>query len=179
MSDSGGRARRRATEANHVVDVAAGGSPAERHVRRSPNLRIIPDDWKPKPGVPASRADCPTKRPCEYIRCRHHLWLKLGMDRDGNPKRGKGPPSILWPMTPATCSLDVAARAARVGGKTMPEVGELLGVSDEMVRHIEQRALAKLRANPDAAELLEALKEVAIMRDKRRAALEAAGEQAL
>ncbi len=113
-----------------------------RHVRRSPALNVIPPDWEPQAGVPSSRAECPKVRPCVFIRCRYHLWLKLSEDRDGRPHDGKKAPSVLWPTTVSSCALDIADRGQQL---TNRELGELLGVSEERARVIVQRAVTKLR----------------------------------
>lgn len=160
MSDSGERVRPH--DANHVISTAAGGVERRKCPRRSPALSIIPPDWKPKPGVPPKRSACRGKeKACPYIRCRYHLWLKLSEDRDGNPKRGARPPSILWPMSRAACALAVAEQLYERGEElTNVEVGEMLGVSDEMIRHIIIRAQIKLREQEyTLRELLEDMTE--------------------
>jgi hypothetical protein len=69
-----------------------------------------------------TRGDCiDGPRPCPEVRCRHHL--------------GNGDAE--------TCSLDVADR----GEHTLDEVGELMGISYERVRQIEEIALRKARKN--------------------------------
>lgn len=115
---------------------------------RGPALHVVPDDYAPVPGVPATRGDCVDgPRPCPYLRCKHHLWLKLGEERDGNPARAANdntkPKTVFWPTSPATCALDIAARTEEL---TNREVGEFIGVLDEQVRRIVKRALGKLRA---------------------------------
>lgn len=128
--------------------------PAQPHrrppTRRPPALHVIPSDWQPVAGVPSSRDECRGKeKACPFIRCRYHLWLKLSEDRDGRKSpNGKKAPSVLYPTSATSCALAVAERGEQL---TCREVGEILGISDERVRKIEQRALTKLR---EQAELL-------------------------
>lgn len=85
-------------------------------------LPILDEANKPK-----SRRDCETGgvnavRPCQWIRCFYHLARENG--ENGSE----------------TCSLDVADR----GGATLEEVGEVMKLTRERIRQIEQRALRKL-----------------------------------
>lgn len=41
--------------------------------------------FNPVEGVPRTRADCPTARPCPHVRCRHHLFLETTEHRAGRP----------------------------------------------------------------------------------------------
>lgn len=78
--------------------------------------------------LPLTRAECiEGPRPCPHVTCRHHLWL--------DAKKG----TRLADM-PETCALDVADR----GGVTLPELGELLGVTKERAMQLEKQALAKV-----------------------------------
>ena len=52
-----------------------------------------------------------------------------------------------------TCELDVADRL----GLTLDEVAELLNLTRERIRQLEQRGLAKIRANPATAALADYL----------------------
>jgi hypothetical protein len=72
-------------------------------------------------GAPVTRADCVEgPRPCPWTGCRYAL------------PRG-------------ACALDFAAAAEELGGATLAEVAEAMGISGEGVRTIEVRALTKLR----------------------------------
>ncbi len=72
--------------------------------------------------LPVLRSECADiPRPCPHITCRYHLAVET---------RG---------VSGETCSLDVADR----DGLTLEAVGEILGISREAVRLIEDKALAK------------------------------------
>lgn len=144
--------KRRPKQADHVEQVQLGGeAQPERYVRRPPALNVLPPKWEAKSGVPKTRAECPTERPCPYVRCRHHLYLKLSEDREGRPRDGRRAPTIFWPPSAVSCSLDVADRGEEL---SCQEIGSLLGICDEAARNILNRALAKIRASGvDADEL--------------------------
>jgi hypothetical protein len=136
-------------------------SPAPRSRRRSQRLRIIeplqlPADWEMRSGVPETRADCANvPRPCPYVACRHHLWLRLKQEQPGNPQAGKQGETTFRPSSMQSCSLDVADK---LGGASFDEIGELLGMDSTRARQIAQAALDKLRAaGVDVDELVEAL----------------------
>jgi hypothetical protein len=142
--------RRIEPQLDHVLPEQLGGEALQsKHARRSPALNVVPSGWRPKKGVPNSRAECPSKRPCVFIRCRYHLWLKLSQDRDGRRwPNGKQAPSEFWPTGQTSCALDVAdAVRARGEDLTFQELGELLGVGDERARVILHRACLKLEVH--------------------------------
>jgi hypothetical protein len=128
--------------------------------KRSTKLRVLPPPlqlpagWEMREGVPATRADCAgVPRPCPYVSCRHHLWLRLKQEQPGNPQAGKQGDTTFRPATMQSCSLDVAEK-----GASFEEIGQLLGMDSTRGRQIAQAALEKLKArgvNVDA--LLEAL----------------------
>lgn len=96
---------------------------------------------------PSSRAVCRDgPRPCLFVSCRYHLYL------DVDPRSGSVhlnfPDKEVWELE-ETCALDLAER----GSVTLDHIGELLGVTRERVRQIEQSALGRLRARltPDGA----------------------------
>ena len=87
---------------------------------------------------PVTRADCRnSKRPCPWIGCRYHLmvdWLSEGKAR------------LIFPFLGIqelkdTCALDVADR----GGISREEIAQLMNISREMVRKIEESALTKIK----------------------------------
>jgi hypothetical protein len=141
-------------QTNHVTEVQLGGG------KRSARLRVVqpvqlPPDWEMQPGVPRTRADCVNgPRPCPYVSCSHHLWLRLQSEQPGNPKAGKQGATTLRPSSPHSCALDVAEK-----GATIEQIAGILGMHHSRVRQIAEGALAKLFAvDPDlAAKLLEAL----------------------
>lgn len=72
--------------------------------------------------VPRSRAECVDgPRPCSFGACRYHLGPKASVRH--------------------SCALDAAAE----GPRTLEEVAQLMGVTREFVRSVEQRAMFKLR----------------------------------
>jgi hypothetical protein len=120
-------------------------TPAPRP-RRSKKLRVVdalqlPDDWEMLPGVPATRADCANvARPCPYLSCRHHLWLRLQSENPGNPKAGKQGATTFKPSSNQSCALDVAEK-----GATFEEIGRFLGCDSTRARQIAAAAIDKLR----------------------------------
>ncbi len=91
----------------------------------------------PRHKFPKNRGECwhgaNEERPCPWVRCRHHLAVK----------------SIDWKQVHLiaepedmdhTCALDVAES----GPKTLEEIGEILGLTRERVRQIQDVALEKL-----------------------------------
>jgi hypothetical protein len=140
-------------KANHAM---------ERHGSvRSPRLRVVqpvqlPPDWEMQPGVPATRADCVGgPRPCPFVSCSQHLWLRLQSEQPGNPKAGKQGATTLRPSSAHSCALDVADR----GAMSIDEIAEAFGMHHSRVRQIAEGAILKLfSVDPVlAAKLLEAL----------------------
>lgn len=93
---------------------------------------------------PRTRADClpggcNEQRPCPWTSCKQHLAI------DVNPKTGSVklnfPNLEIWEMA-ETCALDVADR----GGITLEQTGDIIGLTRERIRQLEQRGLAKIRA---------------------------------
>jgi len=83
--------------------------------------------------LPATRADCPIRRPCPYVTCRHHLALdtsRLGRVRWAFPDLD--PTEV-----PCSCSLDLAER----GGMTLEEIGDMMNLTRERVRQLLRLAL--------------------------------------
>lgn len=72
----------------------------------------------------------PGDAPCTQVQCRYHLAHTGVGDRQWSPIR------------------DCALTVANEGFLTRDEVAEVLGISDERVRQIEERAVAKLRNSP-------------------------------
>lgn len=94
---------------------------------------------------PRTREECSeVPRPCPYESCRHHL--EVDHDRARRIRAsGLGRPTDLPAAVRRhdygqSCSLDLADEGAR----TLEEVGEVMGISREAVRLIEERALSKL-----------------------------------
>lgn len=119
--------------------------------KRSAKLRIIdpvrlPSNWEMRSlsdaDAPKKRADCAgIPKPCPFLDCRHHLWLRLQQEQPGNPQAGKQGETTFRPSTMQSCSLDVAEK-----GASFEEIGELLGMDSTRGRQIAQAALEKLKA---------------------------------
>jgi hypothetical protein len=114
-------------------------------VKRSVALAIVepPPAWEPLAGDPPPRGVCITgPRPCAYVECRNHLWTKAGVDRAGRPNNGRRPPTILRPLSQASCALDLVDR--NPDGLSHREIAKLFGVTGERVRQIVRDARRKL-----------------------------------
>lgn len=92
---------------------------------------------------PKTRADCERgERPCPFVSCRYNLYVDIG---------ASGSIQLNYPdkeldEVPHTCALDVADE----GGKTLEEVGDLLNVTRERVRQMEERSLRRMWAADSA-----------------------------
>jgi hypothetical protein len=100
-------------------------------------LLYPPDEYE----RPKTRGECKSfERPCPFVSCRHHLYL------DVNPETGtiklNFPDLEVWEMG-ETCALDIADR----GGITLEEVGEIMNLTRERIRQIEDEALKSLRGD--------------------------------
>ncbi len=127
--------------------------------RRSPALRVfddlaLPEAWEVLPGVPHTRADCPTTRPCPFVKCRYHLWLVEAESMPGRRRERTAPASDFHPWSNTTCALDVAENQ-----NSVEVVAKALGMSDRQVRRIKEQAIEKLRMNPDAEVVLRRMVE--------------------
>ena len=97
------------------------------------------DSWM-VPNRPTTRGECRDDiRPCPFVGCRHHLFLEV---------KPTGAITVAWPdlepwEIPETCSLDVAERDSH----TLDEIGDLLNLSWERIRRIEQQSLERLRSS--------------------------------
>lgn len=109
---------------------------------RKVNAANEPDEGRRR--LPLVRGECAeTERPCPFISCRYHLFLDVN-DRGGI--KLNFPDLFDADGTPAleglreTCTLDVADRE----DATLEHVGELLNVTRERARQLENEALARL-----------------------------------
>ena len=84
---------------------------------------------------PPRRADCPKRRPCRRLRCRHHLLVEW--TRGGNLKLRR-PVALLDGYS---CALDVAEE--HPDGLTLEQVGGILNITRERCRQVELAARAK------------------------------------
>ncbi len=114
------------------LDVAANPLPGPVHGRNRPK----------------TRGECPTG-PCPWVSCRYHLYLDVGRRGELVLNQPDKEPDELeeW------CALDMAER----GGMRLAEIGELLSVSREAVRQMEELAWKNMkpRAKRVARELEE------------------------
>jgi hypothetical protein len=101
--------------------------------KRVVRLRVIGGETlELRDGVPRSRAECPTTRPCGHVQCRYHLWFMGGRDRPGRKPRD---PKNLRPSSLDLTHqhLQVAARAAAIN------------LRPSRLRDVLERALRKLK----------------------------------
>lgn len=110
-----------------MIDPSRKPDPPNRH------LRLVEVSTPPR-----TRADCEKgPRPCPWLACRYNLAPDAKRadheSRQFETRRSAG--------VTDTCALDVADR----GEHTLEEVGELLGMTKERARQIEERGLAKFR----------------------------------
>lgn len=86
---------------------------------------------------PRRRGDCEQgERPCPYLSCRYHLYLEV--TEAGSLRI---PHDVELDELKETCALDVAD----AGGVTLDAVGELLSISRERVRQVEELALRRIK----------------------------------
>ena len=89
-----------------------------------------PTLWSARPRRFLTVVDCtmpPGELPCTDVDCRYHL---------ANVGTGEHRPQP---------TRDCALAVANEGPRTLDEVGQVLGLSEERVRQVEERALFKLR----------------------------------
>jgi hypothetical protein len=99
--------------------------------------KVIMANPEPSYPRPATRGDCQYGiRPCPYVACRFHLYLDIA------PSGGitLNFPDLEPDELVETCALDVADE----GGATLEVVGELMNVTRERTRQIEEAAKARL-----------------------------------
>lgn len=107
------------------------------HVHATDGLVVI--DSPLEGGRPQTRADCRDgPRPCLFVSCRFHLYLDVN-ERTGSIKLNF-PELEPWELVDS-CALDTAER----GGMTLEQIGQLLNVTRERARQMEQSGLKKLR----------------------------------
>jgi len=83
-------------------------------------------------------------RPCPFVSCRYHLYIDIKANGGFVVQFADREP---WDL-PQTCALDVADK----GGHTLEEVGNIIGVTRERVRQLEEAALDRLREEKEKLE---------------------------
>jgi hypothetical protein len=105
-----------------------------RDLKRLPVLKVRIDEPRPK-----TRGDCKDgPRPCPWVGCKYHLYLDVN-EHTGSVKYNypnKDPEDL-----EESCALDVADR----DGLTLDEVGQLLNLSRERIRQMEEYATSLLK----------------------------------
>lgn len=88
---------------------------------------------------PATRGDCiDGPRPCPWVSCKHHLFIDV--DQENGSLKLNFPDREPWEIE-HSCSLDLADR----GGMRLAEVGEILNLTRERIRQLEERGLIILK----------------------------------
>jgi hypothetical protein len=86
---------------------------------------------------PKLRSECENvQRPCPFISCRHNLFL------DVDPRKGSikfNFPDLEPSQMKESCALDIADK----GGETLEAVGEVMNLTRERVRQLENNALSR------------------------------------
>ncbi len=109
---------------------------------------------------PKTRGECPESRPCPWVSCRYHLLIdaredslvRIGdrsltsrtlnrtSDRDRVREWTQDALRELETVS-ETCALDVADE----GATKLADLGEILGITREGIRQIEEKALRKMK----------------------------------
>jgi hypothetical protein len=88
--------------------------------------------------LPLLRADCPeANEPCPYVTCKHHLFA----DVSNAESITLNFPDLEPDQLGSSCCLHIADN----GGETLDRVGEIMNMTRERVRQIEEGALRKIR----------------------------------
>ena len=106
--------------------------------------------------MPRRRSECLSrKRPCPWVRCKHHfIWLVWDKLRD------KSNDEITDCITEMkfSCVLDIVDNYREM---TLEQIGELLNLTRERVRQIEEKAITRIRKpTRERAPILEDLKDI-------------------
>lgn len=90
---------------------------------------------------PQIRGDCiHERRPCPWVGCRYHLYFFAEKGHRRRHQNGNTKPFNPWDMK-HTCALDLADEQQC----TLQEIAEILFITRERVRQIEEMAIRKLR----------------------------------
>lgn len=89
-------------------------------------------------GKPRTRAECVNgPRPCPYVSCKHHLYLDVS-EMTGAIKLNF--PDLEVEEMGESCALDVADR----GGATLEETAQVMNITRERVRQVENTAILSM-----------------------------------
>lgn len=92
---------------------------------------------------PKTRADCKDSiKPCPFVSCQYHLYLDV-TERGGLVIYY---PSLDPDQMPEQCILDIAEKN---GGITLEDIADLMNLTRERVRQLEDGALEKLKNNKE------------------------------
>jgi hypothetical protein len=98
---------------------------------------------------PQTRGDClNSPRPCPWVGCKYHNAINVNPDTGSIGLTTAGVAEGDLSGLVDTCALDVADR----GGVPLDHVGQVLGISRERVRQIEDRAIESLEKRKDELE---------------------------
>ena len=120
-------------------------SESETEPEAAEPLPEIPYVAEPVGPPPRTRAEClpggsNAHRPCRWFMCKHNLTRDVGRFRVEDEE---------FKLATESCVLDVADRH----GATLEEVGDIMNLTRERIRQMEQTATRKLnkilRSNPD------------------------------
>jgi len=90
---------------------------------------------------PTTRAECINeKRPCPWVGCKYHMYLDVN-EETGTIKINF--PELEPEDIEETCALDIAAK----GGLTLEEIGDVMNITRERVRQIEEKVLRKIKGD--------------------------------
>jgi len=96
---------------------------------------------------PQTRADCTAvPRPCPYVGCKYNLFLDV--NRETGSIKFNFPDIEPWEMK-ESCALDVTDE---VGELVLEDVGEVMNLTRERIRQIEDSFLEKMRKDSGLAE---------------------------
>ena len=120
-------------------------------MKRSAKLRLVGGELEVRDDVPATRDQCPERRPCGHIRCKWHLWTVVGPDRPGRRHPGERPRETTlrldifgaWPV-PMSCGLDAIDRAAAEGW-SRKQMAAVLGVQPSGFGFLLAKSIRKIR----------------------------------
>ena len=97
-----------------------------------------------EPERPRTRAECPVERPCPWVGCRYHLFLDV--TSNGSIKLNF-PDLEPWELL-NSCALDLADE----GMHTLDEIGQVMNITRERVRQIQEKAKKRAFTNKDYRE---------------------------